>query len=807
MNILMVKLFQFLLLLHKQQMKNIFLIFFIFRLSFLFSQIPTQTIKGFITDKQSQVPLIGVSIQLVNSNPLLGAISNDKGEFKILNVPIGRWQLIAKSVSYKEKVISIILNSGKESISNIELEEIIINGEEIIITTEHDKTQSNNKMSAVSSRIFSAEEASRYAGSRNDPSRMAANYAGVSGTNDSRNDIIIRGNSPIGILWRLNGIDIPNPNHFGNAGTTGGPISILNNNTLGNSDFITGAFAADYGNATSGVFDLKMREGNTGKKEFTAQIGFNGFELGAEGPFSKKENSSFMINYRYSTLSVFKALKISFGTGSAVPQYQDISFKTDFATTKYGKFSFWGIGGLSYVAILESDKKSGQNLYGINNRDSYFNSNVGVSGFSHTYLFKRNAYLKTNIGISGQYNNIITNKIDSSFNTPNFIIPEYRQETQNIRYTFNSTFNKKFNSRDFFNIGINLELYKSSFIDSINNLFGKNTFITLRNYKGSTSLLRSFSQWQHKFSDNFLFNIGINYQYFLLNQSSAIEPRFGIKYNINQKQSISLGSGLHSQIQPAYIYFASEMQNGIRQETNKNLDFTKSSHIVASYENNFSANFRLKTEIYYQYIYNAPVKNYPNTFSALNLGADFFSPNISNLVSKGNGYNYGLEITLEKFYNKGYYFLFTTSLFESKYKASDNITRNTAFNGNYVFNLLGGKEIKIKDRHTFSVDLRGVFSGGKRYSPINLEESISQKTEVRDLTKAYQFQYSDYFRLDIKPGYRFNSKKVTHEFSIDIQNITRHLNVFQQYYDISSQEIKTDYQLIFFIIPQYKILF
>ena len=276
---------------------------------------------------------------------------------------------------------------------------------------------------------------------------------------------------------------------------------------------------------------------------------------------------------------------------------------------------------------------------------------------------------------------------------------------------------------------------------------------------------------------------------------------------MNQKQSISLGSGLHSQIQPAYIYFASEMQNGIRQETNKNLDFTKSSHIVASYENNFSANFRLKTEIYYQYIYNAPVKNYPNTFSALNLGADFFSPNISNLVSKGNGYNYGLEITLEKFYNKGYYFLFTTSLFESKYKASDNITRNTAFNGNYVFNLLGGKEIKIKDRHTFSIDLRGVFSGGKRYSPINLEESISQKIEVRDLTKAYQFQYSDYFRLDIKPGYRFNSKKVTHEFSIDIQNITRHLNVFQQYYDISSQEIKTDYQLIFFILPQYKILF
>jgi hypothetical protein len=140
----------------------------------------------------------------------------------------------------------------------VELEENAVQSAEVIVTAEQDKTQTVNKMSTVSARLFSAEEAARYAGSRNDPARMAANFAGVSGANDSRNDIIIRGNSPIGILWRLNGLDIPNPNHFGNAGSTGGPISILNNNTLGNSDFVSGAFAADYGNATSGVFDLKM---------------------------------------------------------------------------------------------------------------------------------------------------------------------------------------------------------------------------------------------------------------------------------------------------------------------------------------------------------------------------------------------------------------------------------------------------------------------------------------------------------------------------------------------------------------------
>lgn len=771
------------------------------------AQTITQTIRGTVLDKQSQAPLPGVVVQVLNSDPLLGTSTDEKGEFKIQNVPIGRWQLKLHAISYKERFITVVLNSGKESVTTVELEENVVQGEEVVITAEQDKTQTNNKMSTVSSRVFSAEEAARYAGSRNDPARMAANFAGVSGANDSRNDIIIRGNSPIGILWRLNGLDIPNPNHFGNAGSTGGPISILNNNTLDNSDFMTGAFAADYGNATSGVFDLKMRQGNNEKHEFIAQLGFNGFELGAEGPFSKNKNATFMVNYRYSTLAVFKAMNIDFGTGSAVPQYQDATFKTDFNTKKYGKFSFWGIGGLSYVALLESDKKEGQDLYGYSARDTYFRSNVGASGISHTILFKKNAYLKTNLGISGNINRVMADRIDTSFKTPKNLKPEYRQTTQNIRYSLNTTYNKKFNSRDFVNVGFYGEIYKTVFVDSNDYRFGDNTFITLRNYKGTTALVRGFVQWQHKFSDNFLINTGISDQYFLLNGSNAIEPRIGMKYSLTRKQALSLGGGLHSQLQPTYIYFATDTTAGHRVQTNKNLDFTRAAHVVLAYDNNFSNNFRLKTELYYQYIYNAPVKDQPDYFSVLNLGADFNSPNVSNLVSKGTGFNYGLEITLEKFYSQGYYFLFTSSLFESKYKGSDGIVRNTAFNGNYVFNLLGGKEFKIKQKHILSIDIRGTYSGGKRYTPVDLQASIAANTEVRDVSRAYQLQYSPYFRLDVKPGYRYNARRVTHEFTIDIQNITRNLNVFQQTYDITNKRITTDYQLKFFVIPQYRILF
>jgi len=773
----------------------------------LFSQTLTQTIKGTVVDKQSQTGLPGVAVQVEGTKPVIGIITDGEGHFRLTQVPLGRWQVRFQYLGYREKSVTIVLNAGKEAVLNIELEESVIQTEEVVITGEQDKTKTNNKMSTVSARVFSAEEAARYAGSRNDPARMAANFAGVSGSNDSRNDIIIRGNSPTGILWRLNGLDIPNPNHFGNAGSTGGPISILNNNTLENSDFMTGAFAADYGNATSGVFDLKMRQGNQDKFEFLAQAGFNGFELGAEGPFKKEKNASFLVNYRYSTLSIFKALNIDFGTGAAIPQYQDLTFKTDLITKKAGKFSWWGIGGLSYVALLESDKKPGQDLFGFSARDTYFRSNVGASGVSHTYLFKNNAYIKTNAGISANGNLIQADRIDTSFRTPKNLKPEYRQETRNIKYAINSIYNRKISARDFFNAGIYADFYQTLFVDSNDFLFGENTFVTLRDYKGKTALVRAFAQWQHKFSDKFMITLGLHNQYFHLNQSQALEPRSGLRYSINNKQSISFGAGLHSQLQPMYIYFASDSSGGKRTETNRNLDFTRAAHSVIAYDHTLGNNFRFKSEIYYQYIYRAPVKSTPDYFSALNLGADFTSPNVNNLVSRGTGYNYGLELTLEKFYSQGYYFLFTSSLFDSKYRGGDRVWRNTAFNGNYVVNLLCGKEIRINERHAISLDARGTYAGGKYYTPVDLAASRAQKREVLDISNAFGEKYPDYFRLDIKPGYRYNSKKITHEISVDIQNVTRHLNVFQQSYDIINERVKTDYQLRFFVIPQYRILF
>ena len=358
-----------------------------------FGQDITKTIRGTITDKQSQAPIPGAKIIVVDSSPILAAISDFDGNFQIENVPIGRLSLIVKFVGYETANLqNLELKSGKELIVNVGIEESLGMLDKVDVTFKEEKKETINKMASVSARTISTEEAGKFAGTLNDPARMAQNYAGVSGVSDDRNDIIIRGNSPLGVLWRMEGIDIPSPNHFSTLGTTGGPISMLNINNLANSDFYTSAWTADYGNALSGVFDLRLRNGNSSKREYLAQVGFNGFEFGAEGPFSKKSRASYLLNYRYSTLGVISALGINLGVGDAVPQYQDLTFKINVPTKKAGRFTLWGIGGTSYINFDASGEIDSTNLYSNPDEESGFKSQTGVIGASHKYFFGKKTF-------------------------------------------------------------------------------------------------------------------------------------------------------------------------------------------------------------------------------------------------------------------------------------------------------------------------------------------------------------------------------------------------------------------------------
>ncbi len=775
----------------------------------------TQTVRGRVIDKISQYPLIQASVVLLNSDPVVGTMTDLDSYFELKNVPLGRQSFKVSYVGYDDAFRSnILVSSGKEVVLNFNLEEQVFIVEEAVIRVKN-KGATNNQNITVSGRTFSIEETQRYAGSRNDPARMAQNFAGVSAGNDQRNDIIVRGNSPLGVQYRLDGVVIPNPSHFGALGTTGGPVSILNNNLLDNSDFMTGAFPSEYGNVLAGVFDLKMRNGNRDKYEFLGQIGFNGIELGAEGPFKKGGKSSFLVNYRYSTLQFFDLIGISFGT-NAVPQYQDLSFKVKLPTEKYGTFSVFGIGGLSYIELL-SDEIEEDDLFGDNTQDTRFQSNMGVAGINHLFFHNDKTFSKTSFTVSTTENDTqVDREVLDTITTLSPKVRTYGNEFSQTTYSLNYTYNKKLSARNNIKTGVVINYFAINYQDSTlisqNNTFSQQDsyYLPLRNIDEGTLLSNAYFHWRHKFNNKLIVNLGLHGQHFALNNEFSIEPRAGLSYKIGKKQKINLGLGLHSQTQPFQVYYTEteiDRENEVYERMNENLKLTKSAHAVVGYDWNFAKNMRLKAEAYYQYVFNVPVEQRTSTFSMLNFGADFGIPNVDSLVNDGVGQNYGVEVTVEKFYDKGYYFLVTTSLFDSKYQGSDNVWRNTAFNGNYTLNALVGKEFKIGKKNILSFDLNLTTAGGKRYTPYDVEESIITGEEQYQENKDYTLQHKDYFRLDTRIAFKQEGKKFTQEWALDIQNITNQKNVFTQAIDVKTGDINTNYQLGLFPVFQYRILF
>lgn len=786
-------------------MKKISLIFAsLITSAMIYSQDITNTIRGTVTDKQSQFQIPGVKVSIKSSDPFLGAVTNYGGIYEIKNVPIGRIIIEVSSLGYETVTIpNVELTSGKELVINVGLEESIEQLETVTVTSKTNKDATLNKMATVSSRTISTKEAGKFAGTLNDPARMVQNYAGVSGGSDERNDIIIRGNSPLGVLWRLEGIDIPSPNHFSTLGTTGGPVSMLNINNLSNSDFFTSAWSADYGNALSGVFDLKLRNGNNRKSEFMGQVGFNGFELGAEGPFSKKSNASYLINYRYSTLAVMSALGLNIGVGKAVPQYQDLNFKLNFPTKKAGKFTVWGIGGVSFIEFLATEEIDSTNLYSTDDQNQIFDTKTGVFGGSHKYFFNQNTFSELIVAYSysntsGSFDSLTNGVGSETFNVIGF---DRTQEKLSSHFKINH----KINSKNTLTAGVIAENY---FTDIKDSTYVNGGYSTSVNEKASAALFQSYINYQHKFNDKLLFNGGLHSQHFVLTNSHVIEPRAGFKYKVNNRHSLSIGSGMHSQLQPITFYFNKGKEvNGEVELSNQQIDFSKAIHNVLGYDISLSENTRLKTEIYYQYLYDIPVDTSASSFSMLNEGAGFILPNGTGFVNEGTGYNYGAEITLEQFLNKGFYYLVTASVFDSKFKGSDGIEYNTAFNGNFILNALGGKEFKIGKNSVLGLDLRVTYAGGKRYTPIDLDASISSGYEVLIADKIYENRLDNYFRTDFKVSFKLNWKKISQEWSVDLQNITNQKNLFQKGYNSKTQSIGSTYQRGFFPNIQYKIYF
>jgi len=744
-------------------MKKVLIIFsFILISNILSAQTIKQTVRGRVLDAGSKSTLPGANIIIVNSNPFLGTTSNPDGTFVIPNVPVGRQTIQVTYVGYKTVILpEILVSSGKEIVLNIELDEMAITAGEVEIKANMDKDKALNTMAMVSARSFSVEESRRYAGSADDPMRAVSNFAGVAGSADvNSNQIVIRGNSPKGLLWRVDGVDIPNPNHYAYVGASGGGLTMFSSQVLSNSDFYTAAFPAQFGNSLSGVFDMRFRNGNNASREYALQVGVQGLDISAEGPFSKKYPSSYLFNYRYSILGFLQIIDPSMK--NKIPQYQDLSFKINIPTKKAGTFALIGIGGISRSQYMpEKDTTQWETLE--DRTQSVLNNNMGAIALTHRISISKNSFLSS--CISATYNDIYW---DNNYLTPTYELqPQENVKHKNYRYSGSVVINTKFSFRHTNRIGLQYtSMYYYINIHAMNPFTG--IYGQVDNGKGNTDLVQAYSESRFDITNNLTLTGGFHFQYFTLNDDFTIEPRGAIRWQFAPKHSFSLGAGMHSQVEDAGVYLADvAVSPEIKVQPNKNLSFSRAFHAVLGYDLSIRSDLRLKLESYYQYLFNIPVMQ-GNYYSLINSSGGYYN---DTLVNKGTGWNAGIDITFEKFLTRQYYYLVTVSLFESKYTGGDGIERNSRFNSNYVINILGGKEWTIRKKNILGVNLKVSLTGGEYYVTIDLSKSIEEHRQVLDEEKAYMSKLPDFYYLDLTLTYRTNYKKFSGIWAIQVKNL------------------------------------
>lgn len=785
-----------------------------------FAQQFTQNIRGVVVDNLSHEPIPYATIQMTD-DPSQGCMADSVGQFNLCCIPVGRHSLRVSYVGYEPVELNdLLVTSAKETVVEIEMQEDAKALDEVEVRPRLVKEKTLNRFVVAGGRMFSIEEASRYAGGFDDPARLASSFAGVA-SGGATNGISIHGNAPHLLAWRLEDIEIPNPNHFSDISVLGGGIfSSLSAMVIGNSDFMTCAFPAEYGNAVSGVFDMKMRNGNAKEYEHTFQIGVAGIDVASEGPLSKKNGSSYLVNYRYSMTGLASKLNMIDMQGQ-VMDYQDLNFKINLPTRKAGTFSIWGTGLIDHFhneSVPNEWKSKGDETY--SSSDQY----MGAMGVGHLLSMKR-GQLKSSIGVnysrdemgSETYN--LPDGFDfSATSTDGLTRSPYFDGTRSYtnivaRTTYTARFKPDWVSQ--YGASLTAMLFD---MDMSNAPLANSPLITLCKTDGSTLLLSAYTTHSYRFCDRTTLTAGLNVQHLALNGATTLEPRASVSTKLNDKMTLALAYGLHSRAEKTDIYFMREMEDPSvtgnwenpkhsDKLVNHDLGFTKSHHMMLTWGYKMSDSWNLKLEPYYQYLFDVPVEK-GTPYSVLNR-QEFGI--IKQLVNDGEGRNYGVDVTLERFFKAGWYGMANGSFFSSKYKGGDGVWHHTVFDRNFIVNVMGGKEWMLGRNHNnmLSVNVRVTLQGGDRYSPLDKEATLACPDYYTqyDLTRAYSLQRPPMVIAHYTISYRMNRKTVTHEFSIKHINCTGTKSFYGYSYDYHNDKFVEEYFNLSLPNVSYKIEF
>ena len=744
-----------------------------------------QTIRGKVKSQISQKPLAGANVSIFKSNQLVvGSVTDSLGNFQIKNVSPGRYKLSISFTGFSSYEDELLVISGKESTININLTESSTVLKEVEV-----RASALEATAGVTS--ISMEKSMRVPANFFDPVRMATSYPGVVAANDQSNSIVVKGYSPNGLLWRLQGLDIVSPNHLANAGTfsdkpaaNGGGVNVLSAQLLDRTDFYSGALPANYGNALSGVMDMKLRAGNKNKMQYTAQASLIGMDISAEGPLDKSKRTSFIANYRYSTVGLLSQMGVNFG--DEIINFQDFSFHLDQQQKKGGTLSVFGFGGLSsnkFKAKPADEWKEEKDHNTIN-----YDGKVYGLGFVNQFKSFERLNVSFGASLSGQSQE--RNAQSEVVSRPDIYI--FSDQYSNNKALFSSFLKAlyKLSSRGTLETGIMANYLDNKLVSTTITPLYFDTFYPSVNGKVNGMMWQPYATWSQRFGTSWKLNAGLRYVNFSYNKASSVEPRFSIVHSL-PKGALTFSYGLTGQWQQLQTY----LQYG-----NQNLELTKAHQFIAEFKHTFAKDLRFVSNVYYHRVFNVPVQ--PNTvsYSALNQFEDFSRPGLQNT---GRGLNYGVEALVEKRYYSQVYFMMSGSLYRSEYNATGYYTR---FNGRFTSSFLAGKEWQ-KKRNTFSMNTRILYLGGLREAPIDAPLSSAVGSTQYNYQNGYSLQLPDYFRTDLRLSWRKNKPGYTRTFSLDIQNVLNTQNVAYHYYDTFLQDVKTKYQLGIVPVLVYRVEF
>lgn len=772
-----------------KQILLLFLVFLFLGIISLSAQ-KVQNIRGVILDKNSKQPLIGATVEINGLS--LGTTSDENGVFLIEKVPLGRHSITSQYLGYQPSVTEgIVLTSVREAYIEILMSQGSVNLDDIIITGSRNAFESVNPLTVVSSRSFTAEETARIPAGVNDPGRAALSYPGVQkGNDESENTIIVRGNAPQGILWRLEGIDIPNPNHFALIGSSGGGITIFSAQLLAKSDFLSGGMPAEYGNAISGAFDVQFRPGNLEKRNHFFKMGVIGLDFSTEGPIQKGK-SSYLINYRYSTLSILNKVGFYLNGPRVLNDFQDLSFNLHFQTKNPKlKATVFGLGGLSLEEYLPVDNSSERNPLFFDHREfQHKPARIGTVGTTWTYLGNKNYYIK---GVVALMNSDIRREYDT-LNTTNNYFRYHTEKYNDTRISAALTYNHEINPKLRIKSGlifhqIFFDFYRDRLpVRSLDNILNVERNVSV-NGNGNTQTIQQYTQASYKLSSELTINGGYHFLRLNANGTQALDPRVSLQYQVSPRQKLSFAAGQHSQTLAMMTYYFTDKSG---KNVNKNLDLMKSWHYVGAYHFYTASKMKLSMEGYFQTLHNIPVStDAKDKYWLLNNTNGY---PLFQATSNGTGQNKGIDLGIEKLFSRSYFLLATFSFINSTFTPADGKTYNSRWNAGFSSAYTIGKEFNLGKSRVLQIGGRLLMSGGGRYTPFDPVLSRIAGTYVASNAE-FGARLPAYWRIDSRIQYRFNANKVAGNVSLDLQNTTNRINASGVSYDAVSNTTSIRYR-------------